>query len=257
MWISSNGKWKITNIEEKGEANYKVHATRTMRNDKNWLLIVNMLGNYEFMESNLGKANLPKYVIENAVRLVEQIKENDMKVIAPEVKKEEIEKITSAADLEKIASEFLQENYNMELEIPININGRLSRALGRFDYYRHGRKAVKIHISKKLVDYHPVEDVIDTLKHELVHYAVFSNNKGQEHRDGHEVFESELKRLGIGRTGTLKGLHPKHVYSCTGCNKPENEIKRNSRLNLKRNYTTRCCDAPLKYEGLKQESPEQ
>lgn len=133
--------------------------------------------------------------------------------------------------LEEYAEAFLQHEYNLDLEIPIKINGRLSRSLGRFKYNMNG--AIVIEIAKRMVEHYTVDEILDTLKHELVHYALFK--LGKPHRDGHHVFENELKKLGISSTNTKRYKGKAHVYKCSQCN---NTFTKNRRLGKR--YMFRC-----------------
>jgi hypothetical protein len=108
----------------------------------------------------------------------------------------------SVVGLTLIARKFLKETYGLELNIPININSRLSRALGRFRHYPRTGQPLDIEISRSVIENHGEEATIDVLKHELVHYALFTLNK--PFADGHPVFENELKRLGVSRTHTYQ-----------------------------------------------------
>jgi SprT-like protein len=90
--------------------------------------------------------------------------------------------------------QYAKEFWDLELNIPIYINGRLTRLLGRFVYNRYDRTETRIELSKDLVDNFKDEDVLDVLKHELTHWALYK--LGKPHNDGHTVFENELVRVG-------------------------------------------------------------
>jgi SprT-like protein len=118
-------------------------------------------------------------------------------------------------EMVELANNFLEENFDMKLEIPIEFNTRIKRVFGRFTYEPRTRKALKIQMSVDFMLSHPHEHIIDVLKHELVHYALFS--KGLPHKDGDYTFESTLKRLGINRTHTYQYLGEVHQYTCINC----------------------------------------
>ena len=111
-------------------------------------------------------------------------------------------------DLEAYANEFLEKNYNTSLTIPIKISGRLTSSGGYF----HGRiengvrKPMDIQMSERFIasalhdGQEGLEAILDTLKHELVHYVLFK--LGKEFSDGDYEFESELEKLDIGTSGT-------------------------------------------------------
>lgn len=111
------------------------------------------------------------------------------------------------------AEEFLLRNYQLTLTIPIEINGRLKRRMGRFHYTRDG-KPLKIDLSKNLVEYNEFNIVKNVLVHELIHYALFVQNK--PYTDGHPVFEQELKQHASSSTGTIKMAQNHYIYHC-GC----------------------------------------
>ena len=132
-------------------------------------------------------------------------------------------------DLHRFAEEFLQEEFDMSLNIPIKLNGRLKRAGGRFissqDYFTREHTALEIDLNKTVYENNPIDVILDILKHELVHYALFE--KGLPYKDGDRVFENTLTRLGVSSTNTLKVKTKAHVYKCD-CGRQF--IKRNTRL---------------------------
>ncbi|WP_051271112.1 SprT-like domain-containing protein [Shimazuella kribbensis] len=118
----------------------------------------------------------------------------------------------------QIANDFLQEGYELYLNIPIQLNGRLSRTLGRAVFRKkqyEGTKAVRIELSKKLIFNYTEVELIDVLKHELVHYACFMIEKPYD--DGVPYFEKELKKLGVVKTGVMKLKGKTHVYVSEHC----------------------------------------
>lgn len=138
-------------------------------------------------------------------------------------------------ELERIADEFLIENFAMELDVPIVLNGRLSKALGRHVYFRHAKETVQIELSKDLIRYYDDETVIDVLKHELVHHALLVD--GLPHRDGEYYFEKTLKELGVSRTNHYSHKGKSHIYECTGC---QNTFKEVRKFNTARYRCSRC-----------------
>lgn len=98
---------------------------------------------------------------------------------------------------------FLKQNFDMKLEIPIKIDGRLTSAGGS---YHHTRKsAIMIKISERFMygalldETEGVDAILDILKHELVHYAL--HMQGKDYDDGSKEFEETLARLNIGSSG--------------------------------------------------------
>lgn len=128
--------------------------------------------------------------------------------------------------LERYAEKFLKDNYGMKLVVPLKINGRLSTSLGRFVYTKHrcGTKPnvpKAVELNRYLVENNEPTIVLDVLRHELVHYAMFM--QGKPHNDGHPVFENELKRLGVVSQNTISRhsvkSKPKNIrtYECESC----------------------------------------
>lgn len=134
--------------------------------------------------------------------------------------------------LNKEADYFLEKNFEMKKEIPIEINSRLTRTHGNFSYFVESKKPIKITISKRFVTsaiiMGEIDSVLDTLRHELVHYALFM--KGLKYSDGEYDFEKKLSELNIGSSGATAPnkvmsskvsryveLHPQ--FKCSGCGK--------------------------------------
>lgn len=139
------------------------------------------------------------------------------------------------------ARAYLSDEYNLELLVPIEINRRLSRSVGRFIYQPRLRKPVKIEISKKHIILSIMNDtfvdVFDTLKHELIHYALFV--KELPHRDSDHQFIKECTRQNVSLRHD--GPQLKHVYQCNNGHR----ITRNNKFDV-RKY--RCgCGEKLSY----------
>lgn len=132
------------------------------------------------------------------------------------------------------ANKFLMENFNMRLEIPIKMNGHLSSTFGRYMSRRYfgELKPISIELSKTYLTaaliVGDLEDVYDTLKHELAHYAL--SVQGKNFNDGSYDFEMKLYELNISSSGrtparkkftkrTMKYYKPFKVYR--GDNKEE------------------------------------
>jgi SprT-like protein len=130
--------------------------------------------------------------------------------------------------LKKYAEKFLDDNYGLELVVPLELNGRLKRACGRFVSYANPRKPKVVEMSKSFIENNEPKLVLDVLRHELVHYALFMQNKPNS--DGHPVFENELKRLGIVSQKTIDKYEiasELQIYQCKECN---HEFKLTKRL---------------------------
>lgn len=107
-------------------------------------------------------------------------------------------------EMEKYARNFLKLHFDMQLGIPIVIDGRLTRAGGSYHY--NGKNGLRIKMSERFVacalmdEEEGLEAILDVLGHELVHYAV--HMQGKPFSDGNKEFEETLAKLNIGASGT-------------------------------------------------------
>lgn len=144
----------------------------------------------------------------------------------------------SVDQLTVIAKEFLESAYGLELNIPISYNGRLTSALGRFledDEFPH--EPLAIELSKNLGQYHPEHEIIEVLKHELVHYALHILKK--PYADGEEYFEKELERFGISSSELIAYKGMVHIYECAECHAPILSERKLSK------FVSECCKGDL------------
>ena len=175
----------------------------------------------------------PIFVILVIVKGMLNMRTNIRKQVLPtsitKIKKSELEEIQKI--LENEAKYFLAKHFNMELEIPIEINARLIRTMGFFEHSTSSKRPIKISISKRMIVCAIVmgemDVVLDTLRHELVHYALYMDDKA--YRDGQLDFETKIMELGVGSSGATKVDKIKTnkvgrfyrmlpVYTCTKCN---------------------------------------
>ncbi|MEX3625076.1 SprT-like domain-containing protein [Viridibacillus arvi] len=159
-------------------------------------------------------------------------------------------KFTSWEDVQKTleveATEFLDRAYGIELDIPIVINSRLKSTYGCFKFKPKTREPLRIEIGKNYIENQKWETVIETLIHECIHYALYVQNL--PYRDGHPLFEAELKKHGSHSTGTVK-YHGKVVqYDCPSCGKVYQKKKRYPR---NQTYKSGCCRQPIRFIGEK------
>lgn len=131
--------------------------------------------------------------------------------------------------LKEIANEFLNDNFNMDLNIPIIINKRLSTSAGRFkgsiNPFNSSRISIKIDIASNILDDN-LDDIIKVLKHELIHYALFERNEPFKDSDYH--FQETLRRFDLPSHYRPKACYrQQHVYSCDCC-------KTNNKLDCKK-----------------------
>lgn len=110
-------------------------------------------------------------------------------------------------NIEDFSIKFMKDNFDIDFNIPIIIDGRMERKLGTFFYkydpFNEIRRPVKIKLNKSFVlnalimdSFYIVEDV---LKHELCHYGLFV--KGLPHQDGEETFEKMLLKTNAPSSG--------------------------------------------------------
>jgi hypothetical protein len=136
------------------------------------------------------------------------IMELDTKPVLSKAKREKLQ-----VKLADYARTFLSEAYGMTLDIPLKINGRLKKTLGWFEVRKTQfidgsieRKALDIEISAQYVTLaaldgqRGIENLLSTVRHECIHYALFS--QGRPYGDGEAEFESELRKHNTGSTNT-------------------------------------------------------
>jgi len=149
--------------------------------------------------------------------------------------------------LKKYADKFLMENYGMTLTVPLKLNGRLSKTLGWFSYTTKGGKPLSVELNKQFVLNNESQLILDVLKHELVHYALFM--QGKPHSDGDSYFENELKRKGIVSQDTINKKYKiasvKNIYKCLKCDTNHTRARRITALSR---YSC-TCGGKLEYLG--------
>ena len=95
----------------------------------------------------------PIFVILVIVKGMLNMRTNIRKQVLPtsitKIKKSELEEIQKI--LENEAKYFLAKHFNMELEIPIEINARLIRTMGFFEHSTSSKRPIKISISKRMI----------------------------------------------------------------------------------------------------------
>lgn len=152
----------------------------------------------------------------------------------------------SITELSEIADQFLRYEYGLTLAIPIKRNNRLRSTYGTFTHQRR-EKALYIELSGKLFDYADDSVIIDVLKHECIHYALFE--LGRDYRDGSSDFEGELKRLNV-RSNLDKDVPNGglvHLYTCNKCDRNQPVQNETAHRENCRGCSTRCCGAKLTY----------
>ena len=151
-------------------------------------------------------------------------------------------------DLVKHAEEFVSSNFNLKLDVPIKISGRLKTSLGQFVTIHDENNEVEdmeISLSKTLIEYYTKDEIISTLEHELVHYCLFVT--GQPDDDDSPEFIETCKRLNVPLTETLDKKGKFHVYKCK-CSK----FYEARRLNKNSTYYCGDCKGELKYSHVEE-----
>ena len=148
------------------------------------------------------------------------------------------------AELEAYADKFLQEHFNRTLDIPIKLNGRLTRSLGRFVSNTLG-ESLRIEISKDLcTDALLTEDnsrLYGVIKHECIHYALFE--QGLPSNDDDIEFINSCYKAGAPLTGIIDIKQREHHYICAA----GHEHFRTRKVNLERQSCG--CGEELEYLG--------
>lgn len=188
---------------------------------------------------------------------VRQTKQKEIDIMTTTLELKRMGTYSVEKEMENFAREFLKEEFGVDLTIPIKINSRLTSTFGWFrgrtNRVTGVREPVVIEISKNMIEYQGFDFAYGTLKHELVHYALYIQNL--PYNDGTYTFEQELKRVGAPSSGTRKALIKKEVYQCKGCS---HKFLRNRKLNNHNKYkgsNYNCtCGGQLNYIG--QEQPE-
>lgn len=103
------------------------------------------------------------------------------------------------------SQKYVKDNFNIDLTVPIEVNGRLSSALGRFISYRGQPR--KIELSKTLLEDYDANTIFDVLNHELIHYALCTLKK--PYHDHQAYFIDTCKKLNVSLSGVIQA---KRVY---------------------------------------------
>lgn len=151
--------------------------------------------------------------------------------------------------LESDAREFLLEAYGLELKIPVVVNSRLKSTYGRFIHrdIRNTRQSLRIEMGKNYIEHQEWQTIYETLKHECIHYALYE--LGKPYKDGHPLFESELKKHGSHSTGTVAYRGKVVQYGCPCCNKVWSKRKKYPRNGA--GYRCPKCKEQIKFLGEK------
>lgn len=146
------------------------------------------------------------------------------------------------SELEKFANEFLKTHFNLSLKIPIKYNSRLTSTHGRF--IRRYNKPYCIELSARIAQEETDNFTLDTLKHELVHYALFL--LGKPYKDSDKYFQTKCIEVGAPLTRTRKANIKRHVYKCSEDCSVKHEFDR--RLQKRYVYSCKKCKTNLTYQ---------
>lgn len=117
-------------------------------------------------------------------------------------------------EIENFCKMFLKEQYDIMLVIPVAINPRLSSTLGVFIHGKGRNKPNRIEFNKKFIECGNMDDIIQVIIHECVHYALYMLDKPYE--DGDSYFEEELIKHGVANTNEIEFRIERNVrvYKC-------------------------------------------
>lgn len=159
----------------------------------------------------------------------------------------------SELELRRKAKKFALEYWNLDFDLPIKVNSRLSITSAEYKYWEIDGEHIprRIDISRNLLMNYKVETIFSILKHELCHWALATTNR--PFADGHQVFEAELKRIGAVSTNTIEIAGEVHKGTCRKCDKivVEGPTRRslNPYLKEKSRYVSTCCKEKIVYSG--------
>lgn len=144
-------------------------------------------------------------------------------------------------ELVEVAETFLAENFGLGLNVPLEINNRLTSTLGKVTVETNRRtrehNPIRISLSGRMIKYASRECVIDTLKHECIHYALVL--KKLPFLDSDTMFIETCKSLNVSLSHTV---FVTYLHECSHCKEEFNLPT------YKKVYThTTCNDARVTY----------
>ena len=139
-----------------------------------------------------------------------------------------------------IAADFLRNNYSLELTVPVKVNNQLKDTMGKFVHDNY--EAQSIDLSGLLIKHATDKIILDTLKYELIHYALYILK--EPYKSGDTRFESELYKQGVSSTRS-KLIGRLLQFECPKC-KMEIETSTLSIINNPEKFLTACCNEKLK-----------
>lgn len=149
-------------------------------------------------------------------------------------------------ELTNYAKDFLEKNYDLPLNIPIQRNNRLRSSYGRF-VYNQDANPLRIEIAGLMFDYASDDIIYNVLRHECIHYALFV--LGKAYQDGADDFEAALIAHDAAASNTLK-IGKFYSYHCMICQQVyETRVKQVAKTPHK--YRSNCCHGKVKVMGEK------
>lgn len=146
-------------------------------------------------------------------------------------------------------------------ELPIRISNRMTKTLGQVSLSRRDNAPLYVTFNKKYIEYGDIDDVVDTICHEMVHILA---NIVAERNVGHgDLWKSLCRKYGVEPTSTKKTSYRqsyneanptkkvsttkvlKYNIICCDCGKI---VAKRQRLNenLLKGYKSGCCGSKLK-----------
>ena len=150
----------------------------------------------------------------------------------------------------------LSQKKNDTFSIPVSVNGRLTKTLGRVigtkNNYTGECIVEKMEISKKLLEHGTYEDIRRVVAHEWTHYYLMKTTK-KDH--GHDAMFNALSMEMGGNPGTstviegYRDVKTKYEVFCTCCGKRVGQYSRaGAVVKTPENYKANCCGAALRVE---------
>ena len=105
------------------------------------------------------------------------------------------------------------------IDVPVSANGRLRTTLGRVRSYRSTCLPISIEFSQKLLNEGTDNDILNTVKHEYVHYFLLVTT-GENH--GHDyMFKAKCAEIGCTHNKTRNDIESEEMMAPTAQSKYE------------------------------------
>lgn len=150
-------------------------------------------------------------------------------------------------ELERLCAE-----YEVELNVPVSLNGRLRTTLGRVKLMQYPTfcKSTAIEFNKKYIENGADEDVIRTIRHEWAHWYI-TETTGVNH--GHDkVFKALAKEIGASENAQsdvqdYEVESYKYTLICDACGGIAGQYKTNRARAVKNPglFQSSCCGASI------------